>query len=256
MGNMASDLQKASLLKRLAAGIFDGILLSILAVGFGLLLSALLNYNGTNAKLESLYDQHEQQYGVEFRISEAEYNAMTDQQRQNYDAAYKAMSGDDEVLYTYNLLINLTMLITTFGILLAVIALEFVVPLFLKNGQTIGKKIFGIGLMRTDGVQMNTMQLFTRTVLGKFTIEIMIPVYLIIMVFLNAIGITATLVLGLIGLGQIVSLAVTRTHALIHDLLAGTVAVDLASQTIFRTTEDLIEHQKKIHAEKANRAEY
>ena len=253
---MVSDLQKASLLKRVAAGIFDGILLSILAVGFAFLLSVVLDYNGTNAKLDGMYDKYESQYGVDFEISQADYDALTDQQRKDYDTAYKALTSDEEVLYTYNLLINLTMLITTFGILLAVLALEFVVPLWLKNGQTVGKKIFGIGLMRTDGVQMNTMQLFTRTVLGKFTLEIMIPVYIAIMIIFNSIGITGTIILGLILLVEVICLSVTRTNSMIHDLLAGTVAVDLASQTIFRTTEDLIAHQKKIHAERAARADY
>lgn len=253
---MVSDLQKASLLKRLAAAIFDGILLSILAVGFAFLLALVLDYNGANAKLDAAYEQYESQYGVEFEISQTEYEALTEQQRQNYDTAYQALTADPDVLYTYNLVINLTMLITTFGILLAVVALEFVVPLFLKNGQTVGKKVFGIGLMRTDGVQMNTMQLFTRTVLGKFTIEIMIPVYLIIMIFFNSIGITGPVILALIALAEIVALSVTRTNSMIHDLLAGTVAVDLASQTIFRTTEDLIAYQKKAAADRAARSPY
>lgn len=253
---MVSDLQKASLLKRLAAGIFDGILLCILAVGAALLLSAVLNYNNVNSELEAAYDQYENQYGVEFDISGAQYDALTDSQRQQYDEAYKALTSDEAVLYTYNLLINLTLLITTFGILLAVLILEFVVPLWLKNGQTIGKKIFGIGLMRSDGVQMNNLQLFTRTVLGKFTIEIMIPVYIVMMIAFNSIGITGTLVLGLIVLVEIIALSVTRTNSMIHDLLAGTVAVDLASQTIFRTTEDLLAYKKKLHAEQVSRADY
>lgn len=253
---MVSDLQKASLLKRLAAGIFDGILLCILAVGAALLLSAVLNYNNVNSELEAAYDQYENQYGVEFDISGTQYDALTDSQRQQYDEAYKALTSDEAVLYTYNLLINLTLLITTFGILLAVLILEFVVPLWLKNGQTIGKKIFGIGLMRSDGVQMNNLQLFTRTVLGKFTIEIMIPVYIVMMIAFNSIGITGTLVLGLIVLVEIIALSVTRTNSMIHDLLAGTVAVDLASQTIFRTTEDLLAYKKKLHAEQVSRADY
>ena len=37
---MITDIQKASLLKRIAAGIFDGILLCILAVGFAWLMMA------------------------------------------------------------------------------------------------------------------------------------------------------------------------------------------------------------------------
>ena len=253
---MGSDLQKASLLKRLAAGIFDGILLAVLAVGCGLLLSWLLNYNSLNAQLDDMYQTYETQYSVKFDLSGAEYEALSETDRARYDEAYRALTKDPDVLYTYNLVIHMTILITTFGILLAVLVLELVIPLILKNGQTIGKKIFGIGLMRTDGVEMNTMQLFVRTVLGKFTLEIMIPVYMIIMIGFNSIGITGALVLALIGLTEIIMLAVTRTNSLIHDMLAGTVAVDLASQTIFRTTEDILAYKKKIQAEQANRADY
>ena len=59
------------------------------------------------------------------------------------------------------------------------------VPLKLGNGQTIGKKVFGIGVMRVDGVQLTTIQLFIRTILGKFTLETMIPVYIVLMIFFN-----------------------------------------------------------------------
>lgn len=253
---MITDLQKASVWKRIAAGIFDMILLCILAVGCVWLLTAVLDYDGYNASLEQAYADYETRYGVEFEITQTEYASLTQQQRDQYDAAYAALIADEQVLYTYNMLINLALLSATFGILIAVLALEFAVPLWLKNGQTVGKKIFAIGLMRTDGVRMNNMQLFTRAVLGKFTIEIMIPVYILIMIFFNSIGVVGPLVLGLIALVQLICIAATRTNSLIHDLLAGTVAVDISSQMIFDSTEDLIAYQKKIAAEQAARQAY
>lgn len=253
---MITDLQKASLWKRIAAAIFDAILLCILAVGVAWLLTAVLDYNSHNEALEQAYQHYETQYGVEFDISQEAYDGLSQQQREAYDEAYAALIADEQVLYTYNLLMNLTLLITTFGILLSMLALEFVVPLWLKNGQTIGKKIFSIGLMRTDGVQMNTMQLFTRTVLGKFTIETMIPVYIVIMIVVHTIGIVGPVVLALIGLVQIICMVASHTNSMIHDMLAGTVAVDLSSQMIFRSTEDLIAYKKKIAAEQAARQVY
>lgn len=253
---MITDLQKASVWKRIAAGIFDGILLCILAVGFAWLLTAALDYNSYNASLEQAYDRYEAQYGVEFQITQKEYEALSQEEQKNYDAAYQALTADEDVLYTYNMLINLTMLITTFGILLSVLVLEFLVPLWLKNGQTIGKKIFGIGLIRTDGIRMSNIQLFARTILGKFTIELMIPVYILIMIFFNTIGTVGVLVLGAILLGEIICMAVTKTNSLLHDVLAGTVAVDLSSQMIFESVEDQIEYTKKIHAEQVSRSDY
>lgn len=253
---MTHDLQKASLWKRASAWIFDFILLGILIVGVAFVLSAVLGYNGYNETLDAAYAQYEAQYDVEFEISQEQYLAMTEQQRHNYDTAYNTLVSDQEAMYAYNMVLNLTMLITTLSILIAYLALEFALPLFLGNGQTLGKKIFGLCLMRTDGVQINNLQLFVRTVLGKFTIETMIPVYILIMIFFNMIGIVGTGILATLVLVQLILLAVTATNAQIHDLLAGTVVVDYSSQMIFRTTEDLIAYQKRVAAEAAARQPY
>lgn len=253
---MITDLQKASIWKRAAAGIFDLILLCVLAVGCVWLLTAAVGYDGYSAELEQAYADYETRYGVEFQITQAQYEDLSTEQQEQYTAAYNALISDEHVLYIYNMLMNLTLLTTTFGILLAVLVLEFFVPLWLKNGQTVGKKIFAIALMRTDGVQVNNLQLFARTILGKFTIEIMIPAYILIMIFFNAIGIIGPIVLALIALVQVVCLIATRTNSAIHDLLAGTVAVDLSSQMIFRSTEDMIAYKKKIAAEQAARQVY
>ena len=100
------------------------------------------------------------------------------------------------------------------------------------------------------------MQLFTRTLLGKFTIETMIPVYVILMIFWNAMGIAGTILLAGLLIGQLICLCATRTNSAIHDLLAGTVVADLTSQMIFQSTEELVEFQKKVAAERAARQTY
>jgi uncharacterized RDD family membrane protein YckC len=253
---MTTDLQKASLSKRIAAGILDTMLLCVLAVGFMSILFNLLNYSDHREDLNRSYEYYETQYGVSFDLTQEDFDAMTEAEKEKLDAAYQALINDDDAMYTYNLLINLTLLITTFGILLATIVLEFVVPLWLKNGQTVGKKVFSLGVMRIDGVQITPVQLFVRTILGKFTVETMIPVYIIIMMFFNSVGIFGTGVLLILLVGQAVSMIVTRTNSMLHDLIGGTVAVDIASQKIFRNTDDLIDYQKKIAAERAARQDY
>ena len=54
---MTTDLQKASLSKRIAAGILDTMLLCVLAVGFMSVLFNLLNYNDHSAALKQSYDR-------------------------------------------------------------------------------------------------------------------------------------------------------------------------------------------------------
>ena len=253
---MSNDLQKAGFWKRIAAWMFDGIFLSILAVGLGVLLSGLLGYDSYSAAVDEAYRQYETEYGIVFEITQEEYDALSAENRLAYDAAYAALVADADAMYDYNMMLNLSLVITTGGILLAYLLWEFFMPLWLGNGQTLGKKIFGLCLVRNDGVKMNTMQLFTRTLLGKFTIETMIPVYILLMLFWGTMDLTGTLILGALLVGQIVCLSVSRSNGAIHDLLAGTAVVDMASQTIFRSTEDLIAFQKKVAAERAARQPY
>lgn len=253
---MDLDIQRASLWKRIAAWMFDFILTGMLAVGVGVLLSAVLGYDGYSEQLSDLYSRYETEYGVVFQIPQEEYSAMTEEARQNYDHAYRALVADSDVIYVYNMVMNLTLIITTLGILFGAVITEFVLPLFLGNGQTVGKKIFGICLMRVDCVRINTMQLFVRAVLGKYTIETMIPVYLALMIFFGTIGSFGTLLLLGFAFVQILIPAVTRNRSALHDLLAGTAAVDFSSQKIFADTEALIAYKKKAAAEVSARQAY
>ena len=253
---MVTDLQKASLWKRLSAGLFDLILIAMLAVGMAALLSWAFGYNTHSENLNDAYSRYEARYGVEFQMTQQAFDGLSQEQKDAYDEAYAALIADEEVIYHYNMVLNLTLLITTFSILITVLLLEFAVPLLLKNGQTLGKKIFGVALMRNDGVKVSSLQMFIRTVLGKFTIEIMIPVYILMMIFFNTIGIIAVAILGAILVGELISLVLSKTNSLIHDSIAGTVAVDMASQMIFETTDEKIEYIKRLHAEEASRQEY
>lgn len=253
---MTTDLQKASIWKRMSAAMFDAILLGIVVVGIAYLLAVITGYDGYNKTLSDAYAQYEGQYGVTFELTAEQYEAMTEAERQRYNEAYDALCRDDAAMYAYNMMVNLTMLISSIGIFAGYLVLEFAVPLLLENGQTLGKKIFGICLMRTDAIRINAPLLFIRTVLGKFTIETMIPVLILVMIFFNMVGYIGTLVLGGILVLQIVLLAATRTNAAIHDILAKTVVVDYFSQRIFRDEDELIEYKKQLHAEKAARAEY
>ncbi len=253
---MAIDLQRAGVWKRMAAWLLDAILLLVLAVGAGVLVGALLNYDANSAALVDAYDRYGAQYGVVLDISQQEYLSMNEQQKQQYDLAYSALVADEEVVYVYNLVISQTLLMISLGLLISTLVLEFAIPLWLGNGQTVGKKIFALGVIRTDGVRVTALQLFVRTLLGKFTVETMLPVYLAIMACFGIVGLPGTtLILGL-GLAQIIVIAKSANNAAIHDLLAGTVVIDISSQQIFKSTDDLIAYTKRIHAEQAARQDY
>jgi uncharacterized RDD family membrane protein YckC len=253
---MANNLQTANIWKRMAAWLFDGILTGVIAVAIGVLLSAALGYDAYGIRLDEAYAKYETEYGVAFEITQEDYEAMSEAERENYNAAYEALVADEDAMYAYNMMISLSLVIISLGILFAVTLWEFVMPLWLGDGRTLGKKIFGLCLVRSDGVKMNTMQLFTRSILGKFSIETMIPVLILLMIFWGVMGVMGTMVITVLAAGQVFSVLSTKSRSAIHDLLAGTVVVDYGSQTIYRTTEDLITHKKRLAAERAAREPY
>lgn len=253
---MIYDIQKASMWKRISAFLFDGILLVVLITLLSWLLSSVLGYDGYISSVNDAYAKYETQYGVSFEITEEDYNAMSEQDKKSYDDAYAALIADSDAMYAYNMMLSLTLVITSVSILLSCLALEFVVPLLFGNGQTLGKKIFSLCLMKTDGIRINTVSLFVRTILGKFTIEIMIPVLIVLMIFFGTIGIIGPLILLGIIIVQIVLLATSQTNSIIHDRLANTVVVDYASQMIFDSEQALLDYKKKVAAEKAERQDY
>lgn len=242
--------------KRASAFLFDFIILGILVVGIAAAMSSALGYDTYMDKVDEAYAKYEQQYGVDFEISQDDFNKLTKAEQDNWWAAYDALIKDKDAMYAYNMVVNLTMIIATLGFLIAFIILEFAIPMILKNGQTLGKKIFGIGVMRVDGVKVVGPLMFIRTVLGKFTIETMIPIFIVMMIFFGSLGLEGTIILGLILLVQVILMIKTQTNSTIHDVLAKTVVIDVASQMIFDSEEDLIAYKEKAHAEKVARQTY
>lgn len=253
---MDNALQKASFWKRISAWLFDVIITGILAVGLAVGLSQLLGYDGYNRTVNAAYERYEQEYGVVFSISQEDYEALPEADRQRYDAASDALTKDPEAMRAYSMMLNLILIIASVAILLAMIIWEFALPLWLGNGQTLGKKIFGLCLVRPDCVKISTPQFFARAILGKCTVETLLPVYMVLLSILGIMGFAASLILIGLFVGQLACLIFSRNHCAIHDLLAATVVVDKASQRIFNSTDDLIAYQKKIAAERAARADY
>ena len=139
---------------------------------------------------------------------------------------------------------------------------EFIIPLIMKNGQTVGKKIFGLAVMRVNGVRIRTVSLFIRTFLGKYVIETMIPVLIALMIIFNAIGIMGgpgimgLIFVGLLLIGQVLLLCFTKTKSMIHDIISDCVVVDMASQLIFDDEQSMLQYKAQKSAEIAAKSPY
>ena len=249
------DLQKPNMWKRIAAALLDFFLLIIVASAIVLLLLAVFDVDGHSEAFQLRCDEYEQTYSVDFDMSGEDYLALDDAGKKAYDDAAAALSADDEANYHFSMIMNITLLSVTLGFFAAYAINEFALPLIFKNGQTLGKKAFGIGVMREDGVRISPVQLFARTILGKFTIETMVPLFILIMLYFDLMGIVGIIVLVGLVIFQLALMIVNKTRTPIHDLLAHTVTVDLQSQMIFDTPEELLEYKQARHAEKVERSE-
>lgn len=254
------DTQRASILKRVSAFLLDIILISVLATGFAWLISIIVNYDARSDKLNESYNAYYEAYGIDSELKEEEYNAMTDEEKAAYDQKLKAMEEamqqDKELQKQFSQVVSLTLLMVSLGIFFAYIILEFVVPLILKNGQTLGKKVFSLAVMRVDGVKVTPFMMFVRTLLGKYTVETMIPVAIIVLILFGSGGIIGITVLGMLTILQIGLFVGTHNHTPIHDLFAQTVVVDLSSQIIFDTEAEMIEAKKQAAQAAAERKTY
>lgn len=131
----------------------------------------------------------------------------------------------------------------TLEVVLAAVVSSFVVyivlPLILKNGQTVGKKVNGLGLASIDGYKINNKQLIMR----------FIPLLVVILAFLIPIGIDPVMLYLVPIIVFLVSFAIfmaSPKRCSLHDFCARTIVVDLKSSILF---ENEIEEEAYIAKE-------
>ena len=257
---MIHDLQRAGMWKRISAALLDVIILVVLVEGLVLLLMTVFGFEDYTERKDALEEKYFAEYGIDRNMTAEDYNALSEEGKAAYrakvEAANKAYQSDAEVSEVYSKLFSLALMIATLSILFSFLILEFTVPLLLKNGQTVGKKVFGVAVMRIDGVKVTPVMVFARGILGKCTVGTLVPIYLIMMVIFGIMNIVGVVALGGLLLLQAILFFGTRNHTPIHDLFAQTITVDMASQLIFDSPEDMLAYKKRISEENAENAKY
>ena len=253
---MGHELQRADFWKRLSAFMFDTMMIILAAVGIAAIMSLFMNYEEHYNTIETIEAECAAKYGINTDLTAEEYEQLSDDEKQRYLEADAEFGSNPLVADAYNKLLTLTLLTITFSLLIAYVGLEFVVPIFLKHGRTLGKKIFGLAVMRTNGVKLDGQAHFIRSIIGKYTMETMVPVYIILMIIFGNLGPIGTLMLIAFLILEIAVYASTRTRSTVHDLVSDTVVVDMASQMIFDSQEALMEYKTKLHEEEVNKREY
>lgn len=262
---MSLSLQKASFLKRISAYLLDFILTVILATGAAFVVSAIIDFDSCSdaysAKQDFYYAQMEEKYDIDLHISQETFEAMPETEQEEYRKTVdliqaevtQLLNADKEFLTLHYKMFTFMLLIFSLGLLTSIFLVYFVAPLIFKNGQTVGKKIFGLAVMRTNFVKISNPILFIRSIVGLYAMETMFPILMMLMIVFQLLGGIGLIVLVLLLILQIGVMIATKTNSSIHDLLSDTVVVDLATQQIFDTEEDLIAFKQKQHEENVNK---
>lgn len=278
------EIRKIGIVKRASAWLLDIVLLSVLATGFMFLISLICNFDREQQLAKDYYDAWEtfrtesvkdvaEFYGFTYEEGEdGSYtitttdatgkekpatlndvlNKLDDSNGQDAETAeayakFKALPPAGKVNAQYQYVYSLLFMMISLGLLLAHLVLEFILPIVFKNGQTVGKKVFGIGLVRPDCVKITTIALFARAFLGKFAVETMFPVLLVFLFLFGGLGLLAVVLLATLLLLNIVLFFATKNRTPIHDIFAHTVAVDINIQNVFSSEEEMLEKKKEQH---------
>lgn len=252
---MIYDFQKASFLKRISSFLLDFILVTIVGCFIAFIISLISNYTGIRNEFYGYMDHYEALYGLNLRDA-AVIETYTAEQQETVKQAYEAMNADQGLLKCYGLLTNLPVVMVSVGLLVGTLVVEFVMPIIFKNGQTIGKKVFKIGVINTNGVECTNFQLLTRALLGKCAVEYMIPGIITVMMCLGTMGIIGPIVLLFLLVMQCVVIASNQNRPFFHDLIAKTGVCDLSTQKVFKTYEEMVKFKEEINKQKVEASIY
>ena len=257
---MSFSLQKANFWKRFSAFMFDIMLTLVISLAVMIGLHAIFKVDAKIDKLNAYRIEYAEQLGLDLDITNEEYDKLPEAEKQAREEKFaelnKLMAEDEKVMDLNTEIVTLISVSINGSLLVGMTIWYFILPLAFKQGRTLGKKIFGLAVIRTNGVKLTNPILFVRSLIGMYAIETMFPLTLVLMSLFGSLdiivgGVTLLLFYGL----EIGVMLATKTHSSIHDLLTDSVVVDMASQQIFETQEERTEFDKAEAAQKAAEAE-
>ena len=256
---MGIDIQRADFWKRISAWLFDFVLLIALITLVAIPLSAIFGYDEKLEAVQLIENEYREEMianGLDPDITAEKLESLPEEEKAKYHEVDERRTKDERLGIGYAIISNIVITMVFLSILISYVILEFVVPLFFKNGQTLGKKVFGLAVVHTNSVRFRGQAHFVRAVIGKCAIETMVPVFFVMMILFGDVGIVGVILLFLLLGLQIYAIASTKTRSAIHDLISDAAVVDLSSQMIFESNDEMMAYKNKLHEEAAAKQDY
>lgn len=170
---------------------------------------------------------------------EAESNLQASQYKFIYYYALADLTSLSKLQNDYN---RFALFSTTLPLVIAIfitfMIFYFVIPLFFKNGETIGKKVMHTCLVNKIGYQYSRLQLIPR---------FLFPTFLIMaVVFLMGFSMWSLLIVSASILISYLFVVFSKDNKALHDLFAGTLVIDARESTWFKNINEEEQIQKDV----------
>lgn len=238
--------KRPPMVKRFAALVIDVILVIVLATGIAFLVSKIYDYD----KYYNAVYQTQIDYGVYVPSDEGtiSYNGQTyiicteDKSITSEEAnnRIKAMTSDQTFKDNYFKMNLGPIVITSSALLISLLIYEYIVPIFLKHGRSLGKYLFGIGYVNEDDLDISMKNLTIKFLFGKLVVNVVIPYtgVLLIIYQTGLVIIGCVFVLG-IPIINLLMLFLSKDQRLLSDYIGKMKPVDNNCQVYFKTIEEL-----------------
>jgi uncharacterized RDD family membrane protein YckC len=130
-------------------------------------------------------------------------------------------------------------------VLTAFLPLEFIVfffiPLFMPNGETLGKKLMGLAVVGKDGLRLRPWQ----RILRPLAVTVLNSLFLL--PYVSSFALMLFVILALV---DYMMLMLSKSHQSLHDKLTQTIVADAKHSTFFATPEDKAAYAAGLQAAK------
>lgn len=220
--------------KRIGAFILDFICIIIILVGLCLLFSVLFGYDQTNEALDLKYIE----YGIKY-YDEENNLLITKGTDEELALLWNLFDQDAEAVHLWERIVDLSLIIPILSLTLSMLIFEFLIPLIMKHGRSIGRYVFKIGLITNEEIEVKGIHLFIRFLFGKLIINSLIPLICLLLVYLNLANFLSVMILFCILIINLAFIIFSKNHIGISDRLAKVYPCEMEGQTFFNSVEEL-----------------
>lgn len=238
--------KKPPMVKRFAALVIDVIMVIVLASGIAFLVSKIYNYD----KYYNAVYEAQISYGVYVPSDEGTitYNGKTyiictedkSLTSEEANARIKALTSDPTFKDNYYKMNLGPIIITSIGLATSLLILEYILPLCLKHGRTLGKFLFNIGYVNEDDIDVTPKNMTIKFLFGKLIVNALIPYTGVLLIIYQ----TGLVVIGLafvlgVPIINLIMLLASKDNRLLSDYIGKMKPCDNNCQMYFKTVEEL-----------------